>query len=129
MKAGRILLVDDEEEILHLLTRRLTRKGYEVTTATDGSKALAAFQHGAFDVAILDFMMPGMNGLELAEQCRARHPDLRILMMTGSPVNAEIAAKGYACLLKPLENLEELEQAVERLLGPGAGDHPGGSGR
>ncbi|MBI2902136.1 MAG: response regulator [Candidatus Methylomirabilis oxyfera] len=129
MKIVRILLVDDEEEVLRLLQRRLTRRGYAVTTATDGSQALASLQHGAFDVAILDFMMPGMNGLELAGQCRARDPGLRILMLTGSPVIGEIEAEGYLCLRKPLENLEELDQAIERLLAPESEGHPEGRER
>ena len=118
MKAVRILLVDDEEEIRRLLTRRLTRRGYAVTTVTDGSQALAMLEQGSFNLAILDYMMPGMNGLELAGQCRARQPSLRILIMTGSPIIAEIEAQGYLCLRKPLENLGELDQAIGRLLAP-----------
>ena len=116
MKAARILLVDDEEEILRLLTRRLTRRGYEVSTATDGSRALTLLQQGGFDVAILDFMMPVMNGLEVAAQCRLRFPGLKILMLTGSPVLKEINEAQYPCLRKPLENLNELDLAIEQLL-------------
>ena len=118
MKVVRILLVDDEEEIRRLLTRRLTRRGYAVTTATDSDQALALLAEGAFDLAILDFMMPGMNGLELAAQCRLRYPSLKILILTGSPIITEIEAQGYLCLRKPLENLEDLDQAIERFLAP-----------
>ncbi|MBI4379672.1 MAG: response regulator [candidate division NC10 bacterium] len=116
MTVVRILLVDDEEAIRRLLARRLTRRGYAVTTATDGSQALAMLEQGAFDLAILDYMMPGMNGLELAAQCRLRYPDLKVLILTGSPVIVEIEAHGYLCLRKPLQNLEELDQAIERSL-------------
>jgi CheY-like chemotaxis protein len=127
MKVVRILLVDDEEEIRRLLTRRLTRRGYAVTTATDGSQALAMLEQGAFNLAILDYMMPGMNGLELAAHCRLRYPGLRILILTGSPVIVEIETHGYHCLRKPLENLEELDQAIGRLLAP-EGKNPGEGG-
>jgi CheY-like chemotaxis protein len=120
--------VDDETEILRLLRRRLTRLGYDVTAASDGSQALASLRDAAFDAAILDFMMPGMTGLELAGHCRARFPTLRILMLTGSPVIAEIEAQGYLCLRKPLDNLEELDRAIERLLALEPGEHPGGLG-
>jgi CheY-like chemotaxis protein len=89
MKVVRILLVDDEEEIRRLLTRRLTRRGYAVTSVTDGSQALAMLEQGAFNLAILDYMMPGMNGLELAAQCRLRYPSLKILILTGSPIITE----------------------------------------
>ena len=126
MKAARILLVDDEVEIIRLLTRRLTRRGYEVAAATDAGQALALLEQRACDLAIIDFMMPGISGLELAAQCRLRFPALKILMLTGSPVVTEIEAAGYAYLPKPLENLQELDSVVERMLveagkGPGAG--------
>ncbi|MFN3476976.1 MAG: response regulator [Candidatus Methylomirabilales bacterium] len=116
MTPARILLVDDEEEILRLLTRCLRRQGYQVTTATSSHQALALLQEAAFDVAIVDYMMPGMNGLELAGHGQRRQPALKILMLTGSPLIAEIEAAGYACLRKPLENLQGLDQAIERLL-------------
>ncbi|HWQ68725.1 MAG TPA: response regulator, partial [Patescibacteria group bacterium] len=69
-----------------------------------------------FDIAVLDLMMPGMNGLDLAAQCRLRYPGMKILMLTGSPVIEEIERIGYASLRKPLENLQDLDAAIERLL-------------
>jgi len=128
MKVVRILLVDDEEEIRRFLTRRLTRRGYAVTTVTDGSQALAMLEQGTFNLVILDYMMPGMNGLELAAQCRLRYPSLKILILTGSPVITEIEAQGYLCLRKPLENMEELDQAIEQSLAPEVTEPPGGGG-
>ena len=127
MKVARILLVDDEAEVRRFLARRLSRRGYEVTTATDSDQARALLAEGAFDLAILDFMMPGMNGLELAAQCRLRYPDVRVLMLTGSPVISEIEMAGYPCLRKPLENLQEFDQTIERLLAP-EGNNPGEGG-
>lgn len=115
MMSVRILLVDDEAEILRLLSRRLTRRGHQVSAATNGEEALARLQEVAFEVAILDYMMPGMNGLELARQCLARRPELKILILTGSPIIAEIEAEGFACLRKPLENLDGLDEAIRGL--------------
>jgi CheY-like chemotaxis protein len=129
MKVMRILLVDDEAEIRRLLARRLSRRGYAVTTASDGDQALALLAEGAYDLAILDFMMPGMNGLELAAQCSFLYPHLKVLMLTGSPVISEIEVARYPCLRKPLENLEDLDQTVGRVLRGEAGDPKVGSGR
>jgi len=129
VRAPRILLVDDEAEILRLLTRRLTRQGYAITTAADSNQALALLAEEIFDLAILDFMMPGATGLELAEHCRAWYPGLRILMLTGSPVIAEIEEQEYICLRKPLENLQELDQTIERLLAPEGRNSGEGGGR
>jgi CheY-like chemotaxis protein len=109
------------------LTRRLTRRGHHVTTATCGSEALARLQEAEFEVAILDFMMPGMNGLELARQCRERRPEMKLLILTGSPTIAEIEAESFACLRKPLENLQGLDEAIVRLLA-GNGEEGGGRG-
>ncbi len=128
MKPARILLVDDEEEILKLLERRLTRLGHQVTTAVEGGQALARLQKAQFDLAILDLTMPEMNGLELAERCRAQHPTLKILMLTGSPVTEEIETARYPFLRKPLEDLQDLDRAIERLLAAN-GERAGGRGR
>ncbi len=121
MTPARILIVDDEAEIIRLLSRRLTRRGHQVSTATNGEEALTRLREAAFEVAIMDYMMPGMNGLELARQCLARRPELKILILTGSPTITEIEAEGFACLRKPLENLENLDGAIERLVA-GAGE-------
>lgn len=129
MTVARVPLVDDEAEIRRFLVRRLNRRGYEVTTATDSDQALAPLAEGDFDLAMLDFMMPGMNGLELAQHCRARYPDLRVLMLTGSPVVSEIEMASYPCLRKPLENLQELDQTIERLLAPEGRNSGEGGGR
>ena len=129
MKGVRILLVDDEPEIIRLLMRRLGRKGCEVTPASDSGQALALLQQGLFDLAIVNFMMPGMNGLELATQCCLRYPGLKILMLTGSQAIDEIERAGYPCLRKPLENLQGLDVAIERLLHSKTRDEADGDGR
>jgi CheY-like chemotaxis protein len=122
MTPARILIVDDEPEIVRLLARRLTRRGYHVTQALGGEEALARVQETVFDLAILDYMMPGTDGLQLAQECLKRQPALQILILTGSPVITEIEAARFACLRKPLENLEHLDEAVDRLIAAGQKD-------
>jgi hypothetical protein len=69
-----------------------------------------------------------MNDLDLAHECRARHPDLKVLMLTGSPVVTEIEAARYPCLKKPMESLRELDLAVGQLLArPGCEPVGGGT--
>ncbi|GEM_PF-1460909 len=129
MKGMHILLVDDEPEIIRLLTRRLRRQGHEVAQAADSGQALALLQQGPFDLAIVDFLMPGMNGLELAAQCCRRRPGLKILMLTGSPVIEEIERAGYACLRKPLDHLQDLDLTIEWLFNSKIKDEADGDGR
>jgi two-component system, OmpR family, response regulator MprA len=77
----RILAVDDDAEILDVLSRGLKFEGYEVDTAEDGEKALTRFKETAPDLVLLDVMMPGMDGLEVAREIRKMR-DTPVLMLT-----------------------------------------------
>jgi adenylate cyclase len=68
---GRILVVDDNESILDLLSRQLTREGHEVEICDSGEKALARLDIEPFDLLLLDLMMPGINGLDVLRQLKA----------------------------------------------------------
>ena len=70
-KAGRILVVDDTEMNRDMLARRLTRRGYDVSMAEDGRKALAMIEQEDFDLILLDIMMPEVNGYEVLEQLKS----------------------------------------------------------
>ncbi|MBU8905152.1 response regulator transcription factor [Desertibacillus haloalkaliphilus] len=78
----RLLVVDDEESIVTLLTFNLEKEGYEVVTASDGVTALELAQTQGFDLAILDLMIPEMDGLEVCKQMRQNHVLTPILMLT-----------------------------------------------
>ena len=79
----RILAVDDEQNVvlaLHSALRKLPN--CQVVTATSGQQALQLFVQEPFDLLIADFMMPGMDGLELARRIRQRRPQTAIIMVT-----------------------------------------------
>jgi|SRR5581483_3325044 len=81
---GQVLVVDDEESNRTFVTRVLTSEGYAVATAADGHEALRLLeQHGAFDLYLLDVVMPQMHGDELARRIRQGNPDAKILYFTG----------------------------------------------
>src|ERR1700740_1314484 len=77
----RILLVDDEQSILTLLSFPLSKEGYEVVRAADGYEALERFDETEFDLVVLDVMMPHLDGLEVCRQLRARST-VPIIMLT-----------------------------------------------
>lgn len=77
----RILIVDDEEWVCTLVGRYLEQAGYDVATASDGEKALAKFESLRPDLIILDWMLPKIDGLEVARRVRARS-DVPIIMLT-----------------------------------------------
>jgi len=78
----RILVVDDEPEMVALLARGLTAEGHDVEPALDGIAAMTAAKAGAFDVAILDVMLPGMSGLELSRRLKEHDPTIAVILLT-----------------------------------------------
>ncbi|MEJ2218481.1 MAG: response regulator [Gemmatimonadota bacterium] len=88
MAAMRVLIVDDEVELVSALTERLQLRGFHAEGVTDGPAALARLREASGaaarpDVVIVDVKMPGMGGLELVREIRASFPDVRIVLITG----------------------------------------------
>ena len=81
----RLLVVDDKEQYVNLLTETLSavaRDAEVVASATSGEAALAAVSSTEFDVAVVDYKMPGMDGLELATRLKEAHPGCKVLILT-----------------------------------------------
>lgn len=78
--SARILIVDDEENQRRALSIALGLEGFYVEDAADGDEAMLRLEGQGFDLAIVDLMMPGINGLELARRLRFRWPDLRVVL-------------------------------------------------
>jgi DNA-binding response OmpR family regulator len=76
------LIVDDEANYARVMSIGLRIEGFEVETAACAEAALSLMDSGAFDVAIVDLMMPGTNGIELARTLRDRHPKTRVVLMS-----------------------------------------------
>jgi DNA-binding NtrC family response regulator len=78
----RILLVDDEQNLLMTLAANLELEGFEVHTADNGPRALEIFAQHAFDLVLSDIRMPDMNGVDLFRRLRAMKPELPVVLMT-----------------------------------------------
>jgi two-component system response regulator MprA len=83
-RAARILVVDDEDAIRLTLDLLLRKRGYTVVTAADGAAALALIEQQPFDLLLLDLMMPGLNGIEVARRAQTLQPAAAVLILTGS---------------------------------------------
>jgi len=81
---ARILIADDEQDVRTLLERALTIAGHEAQVAKDGNEALALLRTTPMDVAVVDLYMPGKDGIETIMDIRRRHPDVKIIAITGS---------------------------------------------
>ncbi len=119
----RILVVDDEGDVRHGLARAITRlTGYESATAANAFEAGYQLAHFRPDLAILDIMMPGMNGLEICGELRriASSDEVKVIVLTGYPGggNKEITVlQGADLLLEKPQDVETLIRHIDDLLG------------
>jgi CheY-like chemotaxis protein len=127
----KILLVDDEPELLASWERILRPFGYACLTASTGSEAMAVIDREAPDLIVSDLRLPGIGGLAVARYARARHPGISVLLVSADDSDgAREAAREIgvgAFLAKPFANAT-FRQAVERLLAranAGSTDGPG----
>jgi len=125
-KTPHILVVDDDREIRSLVAQLLRKHGFRVTDAADGREMMQALDGGRFDLAVLDLMLPGEDGLSLCRRVRAGSA-LPIIMLTAMGddtdriVGLEIGADDY--LPKPF-NPRELLARIRAVLRRSAGEAP-----
>ena len=79
----RILVIDDEEEVLELLDTYLGSKGFEIETCKSAQEGLDALRDASFDLVLSDIKMADMSGLEFLKAARATYPTMGIILMTG----------------------------------------------
>ena len=116
---ARILVVDDEPDILRLVSKRLQPQGYRLETAADGREALDKVAENGFDLVLLDVLLPRLDGLEVLSRIKQRQPGIAVVMMTAygsEEVAAEALRRGADdYIIKPLEE-GELSAAVSGTL-------------
>jgi DNA-binding response OmpR family regulator len=116
-----ILVADDDEDILNLIVRRLTRRGWDVVGASDGAEALAVARDVHPAVAVLDWMMPGMTGPEVCEELKrdGATASIPVVLVTARTSGGDMAtALGHgadAYVTKPFD-IQELDGVLHRLV-------------
>jgi len=127
-----ILLVDDEPGVLRLCYQILNLDGYRVLQATSGEEALRLLQQNSegLDLALLDVIMPGMNGIELAKRIQAIYPDTPIILMTGYGPHEIARVVGdnnpYRIIWKPFK-ADSLRRMIENVISGSASGAPSSS--
>jgi CheY-like chemotaxis protein len=112
-----VLLADDDEQVREVIAEALGDSGCTVTAVSSGPAVLEALRASAFEVVVIDFAMPGMNGADTAALVRSEHPGLPILFITGrSDLPALRGISGAAVLQKPFLTAELLAK-LRGLLG------------
>jgi len=111
MDGFNVLLVDDEEDFLVPLGKRLKKRQLNIMMAGNGHDALSLIRESPVDVVVLDMKMPGINGLDTLKEIKKINGLIEVIMLTGH-ANIEVAVQGMECgaydyLMKPM-NIDEL---------------------
>jgi DNA-binding NtrC family response regulator len=121
MEPLKILIVDDEEELVSTLAERLTLRGLEVQVATNGVDALQLARQEDFTVIVADVKMPGIGGLELTSAIKQHDPALPVILFTGhsSLADAELGLEqgAFAYVVKPVD----IDVLLEKIRSAAAG--------
>ena len=116
----KVLLVDDEEEMVSALSERLSLRGIETDCVLTGKDAVTSALRNTYDVVVLDVKMPGMNGLETMEKIQEIQPEAKIIFLTGhgSVADCEAGKNAGACfyLMKPIDIEVLIESMKEALI-------------
>jgi len=121
MESFRVLVVDDEEDFLETIVKRLQDRNLEVMGAESGIKALELMDARDFDVVVLDVKMPGMDGIDALKEMKKKKPLTEVIMLTGH-ASVESGIQGmqlgaFDYVMKPVpldELLDKMRQAYER---------------
>ncbi|MEO5894447.1 MAG: response regulator transcription factor [Vicinamibacterales bacterium] len=124
----RILLVEDEPGLVLTLSDRLTREGYGVDTTSDGESGLERAAGEAFDLILLDVMLPRLGGFDVLKELRKRNVDTPVIMLTArgqvadKVVGLKLGADDY--VTKPFEMMELLARIEAKLRRAPLAPHP-----
>jgi DNA-binding NtrC family response regulator len=114
-QATKLLLVDDEVGYVEVLAKRLTHRGFSVTTASSGAEGIRALRNWEFDLAVVDLKMEDMDGIEVLKVFKRMDPALHVIILTGH--GSERAARdglaqgAFDYLIKPIG----LDPLIERI--------------
>lgn len=127
-RAPRVLIVDDEEELVDALVERLNLRGFDARGVTTGQEALDSLERHPCDVVLLDVKMPGLGGLDVIRRIKAARPSLEVVLLTGhtSASSAEegLEAGAYDYLMKPVK-IDELVRILRSASSSGTAEKVG----
>jgi len=113
----RVLLLDDEKDFVEAMAERMRARGMEVTAITSPSEALKRAREESYDVIVMDFMMPEIDGLEALKELKRINPDLQIILLTGyATMEKKIEAKnlGATDLVEKPADIDTLTDKIRK---------------
>ena len=122
MNELRVLIVDDEEELVSALVERLNLRGFAAQGVTTGVEALSVLEGQEFDVVLLDVKMPGLGGLEVIRRIKSARPKQEVILLTGhgsvKSIEEGMALGAFDYLMKPVK----IDNLVHILTTAGSGN-------
>ena len=120
-RGEKVLVIDDDQAILDIVEKTLSKFGYVVLTATDGRQGLQVYAQvwNTIDVVILDYMMPEINGIETLKEIRKIHPTAKIILASGYPLtkaHEEVIRDNVRGFLTKPFNIEEMLRQVRQII-------------
>ena len=115
----RILLVDDDPDVLDILGDFIAVFGFEYETATDGLDAVERLKHGTFNIVLTDMMMPNMDGMELLNHIHNNYPETKVMVVTGYDrtfTYTDVINAGASDFISKPFNPDELEAKINRII-------------
>ncbi len=112
MSETRVLLVDDEEDFVMVLSERLAQRDLDVDTAFRGEVAVEKARERAYDAVLLDMAMPGLDGIETLKRLREITPDIQVIVLTGRATLAQAVEAMKAGALDLVEKPADLDELV-----------------
>jgi len=111
----KVLLVDDEVEFIETLAERLRARGLQVDIATSGKTGIEKAKETVFHAVVLDFAMPGMDGIETLKALREHNPDIQVMLLTGqATIKAAVEANRLGAV-DVLEKPTDIDTLLEKI--------------
>mgnify|MGYP001828760891 FL=1 len=115
--SAQVLIVDDEKDFLDIIAERIGARGMDVSTASSAEEALNMVEAESYDVVIMDFMMPALDGFKALKLMKTKQPEVQIILLTGNvPDEKRIEARALGALdvIEKPPDLNDLIQKIKK---------------
>ena len=111
----RVLLVDDERDFLDIMAERIRARGMTVTTATSAEEAAKLVEKGSYDIVIMDFMMPAMDGFKALKLLKDVQPEIQVILLTGDAAADKCSEALRLGALDVIEKPADLSLLIQKI--------------
>lgn len=111
----KVLIVDDEKDFLDILSDRIRLRGMDVSTASSAEEALNMIETESYDVVIMDYMMPALDGFQALKLMKAKQPEMQIILLTGNVPDEKYSEAKALGALDVIEKPPDLRVLIQKI--------------